>query len=676
MRRISIFSKIIVLNLGLTVVLIGCVLFACLHYISVGFDEQSIEKLATNQNTVDGEITDYERELTGIATALSKTQGFADAVFKHDADTVQTIIRQVGSVPPVEFITVSDAEGNVIARSHSDKRGDSVKNQYNVKEGLAGKTTFGIEEGTVVKFSLRAGHPVYHEGKLVGVICLGLNIASNKFVDGIKKRLGVACTLFKGDMRISTTIMRQGKRAIGTKMDNPKVIQTVLVEGKTFKAKNTILGIEYDTLYWPLIDIHGKIAGMYFIGVERTLIEKIESDIFFSVLLISGIVALLIIAGSAFFAKNLSKPIVQATRYAQKVAKGHLEDELSVKSNDEVGLLAEALGKMVESLKQMIAQAELKTQEAEKQTEAARQATEEAEQAKHQAEIAKHEGMLQAANQIDAVMQRLSSTSQKLATQIKQATDGVDRQSARTTETATAMEQMNATVGEVARSASESASHAENAKLKALEGNKSVEQVIASIAVVNSQAEELQNSMTSLGSQAEDIGRIMQVIEDIADQTNLLALNAAIEAARAGEAGRGFAVVADEVRKLAEKTMQATKEVGQAIASIQEGARKSIAETQDATHSVAESTSLAEQSGSALAEIVKLITNTAQQVTSIATAAEEQSATSDEINRAVDEISHISDQAAELMDLSTQAVSDLTREADELHSIVSSLKSQ
>ncbi len=676
MRRISIFTKIIVLNLSLTIILVGCVLYACLHYIHAGLDEQSIERIASNQNSVDGEIKDYERELAGIAKALSKMQGFAEAVSKHDFKAVQAMIRQVASVPPVEFVTVSDAEGKVIARSHSDKHGDSVASQYNVKEGLEGKDSFGIEEGTVVKFSLRAGNPVYYNDKIVGVVCLGLDIASNKFVDGIKERLGVACTLFKGDTRISTTIMRQGKRAIGTKMDNPKVIQTVLVDGKTFKAKNTILGIEYDTLYWPIIDIRGQIAGMYFIGVERTLIEKIENDIFMSILAISAVVSLLIILGSAFFAKNLSKPIVQATRYAQKVADGKLDDELTVKSNDEVGLLAEALGKMVESLKNMIGQAEIKTQEANKQAEAARQATEEAEQAKQQAEIAKQEGMLQAANQIDAVMQRLSSTSQKLATQIRQATEGVDRQSVRTTETATAMEQMNATVGEVARSASESASHAEDAKFKALEGNKSVEQVIASIAVVNSQAEELQNSMTALGSQAEDIGRIMQVIEDIADQTNLLALNAAIEAARAGEAGRGFAVVADEVRKLAEKTMQATKEVGQAIASIQEGARKSISETKEATKSVAESTSLAEQSGAALAEIVDLITNTAQQVTSIATAAEEQSATSDEINNAVEEISHISVQAAELMDLSSQAVIDLTKEADELHAIVSNLKNQ
>ncbi len=676
MRRVSIFMKIILFNLSLIGILVGSVLVACLHYIHVGLDKQFLERLTSNQNCVVGEIEDFGRELNGIAKLLSEEKNFSEAVLNLDADTVQARIKQAGSIPPVEFITVTDAKGIVIARSHSDKRGDSVLDQFNVEEGLKGKTSFGIEEGTVVKFSLRAGQPIYHEGKIIGVVSLGLNIANNNFVDGIKKRLGVACTLFKGDTRNSTTITHEGKRAIGTKMDNPEIIQTVLVEGKTFKDRNTILGVDYDTFYWPLIDIHGKIAGMFFIGMDRTMVKKTEKDTFYSVLLITAIITVLVIAGSAFFARNLSTPIAQATLYAQKVADGNLDDELTVKSNDEVGILVQALGKMVASLRDMISQAEIKTKEAENQAEAARQATEAAEVAKQQADTAKHEGMLQAAMQIDGVMQRLSSTSQRLAVQVKQATEGVDRQSARTTETATAMEQMNLTVGEVARSASESASHADNAKCKALEGNKSVEQVIASIAVVNTQAEELQNCMTSLGTQAEDIGRIMQVIDDIADQTNLLALNAAIEAARAGEAGRGFAVVADEVRKLAEKTMQATKEVGHAIASIQEGARKSIAETQHASNSVAESTALAKQSGAALAEIVDLITNTALQVTSIATAAEEQSATSDSINKAVDEISHIAIQAAELMDLSSKAVMDLTKEADELHSIVRSLKNQ
>ena len=131
--------------------------------------------------------------------------------------------------------------------------------------------------------------------------------------------------------------------------------------------------------------------------------------------------------------------------------------------------------------------------------------------------------------------------------------------------------------------------------------------------------------MGELGKQAQGIGQIITVIEDIADQTNLLALNAAIEAARAGEAGRGFAVVADEVRKLAEKTMSATREVVDFVGAIQDCAQKNVVATDSAVKLVEESTGLAGQSGEALHAIVGMVQRTADQVRAIATASEEQS---------------------------------------------------
>jgi methyl-accepting chemotaxis protein len=276
----------------------------------------------------------------------------------------------------------------------------------------------------------------------------------------------------------------------------------------------------------------------------------------------------------------------------------------------------------------------------------------------------------QAVDEAEEISQYLSSAAEELSAQIEQASRGADEQKARVAETSTAMEQMNSTVFEVAKSASQAAEEADTAKANAQEGEKMVGEVIAAVGDVQNQADGLKVSMEELGIQAAGIGNILEVITDIADQTNLLALNAAIEAARAGEAGRGFAVVADEVRKLAEKTMAATSEVGGAIDRIQSMTRDNVAATERAAKAVSHSTELANESGRALQEIVSRVDNAADQVRSIATASEEQSATSEEINRATDDINRISVETSQVMVESSKAIQEVASMASRLNSVI------
>ena len=373
-------------------------------------------------------------------------------------------------------------------------------------------------------------------------------------------------------------------------------------------------------------------------------------------------------------ASGISKPVVKGVDFAMAIANGDFGRDLDINQKDEIGVLADALRKMVSTLKAKIEEAAIESKNATEEADKAKVATQEAENAKQQAERAKEDGMLQAADRLSSVVSIVSSASEELSAQIEQSSNGAEHQSKRLAETATAMEEMNATVLEVAKNASQATDTAEKAKQKAQEGATIVNKVLNGIGEVQNQSLELKDDMTTLGKQAEGIGHVMNVISDIADQTNLLALNAAIEAARAGEAGRGFAVVADEVRKLAEKTMTATKEVGDAIQQIQNGTRKNIANVDRTVTKIDEATSLAKSSGDVLTEIVRFVDLSTDQVHSIATASEQQSSASEEINRSVEEVNRIAAETMDALRQSAHAVADLAQQSQELTNMIQEMQ--
>ncbi|AGC50767.1 methyl-accepting chemotaxis protein [Lawsonia intracellularis] len=392
------------------------------------------------------------------------------------------------------------------------------------------------------------------------------------------------------------------------------------------------------------------------------------------IFIITGILLLITIVVSFIVTRSITKPVTQTTLFAQNVAAGHLDQHLKITSTDEIGQLGIALNTMVDSLKAKILEATQQSEAAKRKEEEARVATAKAEEALKRAEQGRHEGMVTAAGRLEDIANVISSASTELSAQIEESGRGANEQAARVKETATSMEEMSTTVVEVAKNASETSDISSQTRQKAIDGADIVRKVIQSIETVHNQSRELKSDMAVLGDHAQSIDQIMGVISDIADQTNLLALNAAIEAARAGEAGRGFAVVADEVRKLAEKTMVSTTDVGNAIKAIQESATQSMSQVDSAVQNIEIATTLASQSGLALDEIVHMVDATADQVRAIATASEEQSASTEEINQSISEINHIATETARAMDEASQAVSDLAKQAQSLASLIHEMK--
>ncbi|NDV21965.1 methyl-accepting chemotaxis protein [Desulfovibrio sp. JC022] len=409
--------------------------------------------------------------------------------------------------------------------------------------------------------------------------------------------------------------------------------------------------------------------------VETVIDDAVVADTTKIVLIMLALLLFALTPLCIVIVRSIVRPVQAATDAAVHVSEGDLTITLNPTGRSEISTLQRAINTMTTTLDENLTDIKRKEAESAEQARVAQKMAAEADEARKEAEGAKREGMLAAANKLETVLNSIVKISRDVEKSTNEIMNGSEFQKERIAETATAMEEMNATVLEVAKNATETNEDTEQTRDKASEGQSVVQGTIESMVGIQDQTNELERLMDQLNTQSIEIGTVMGVINDIADQTNLLALNAAIEAARAGDAGRGFAVVADEVRKLAEKTIGATDEVDKSISSIQGLAKQNIEGMRTAVEAIGGATDHSRSSGEVLSEIVTLASNAAGQVQSIATAAEEQSATSDEINRSIAEIDSMTEDNARNSMLAAEAATDLSREVDALVALVEELRS-
>jgi methyl-accepting chemotaxis protein len=346
--------------------------------------------------------------------------------------------------------------------------------------------------------------------------------------------------------------------------------------------------------------------------------------------------ALICIGAGTFLAGFLSHSITQTSiallMQAEAVAAGDLtRSELAVHSDDELGDLTVAVNKMSAHLKRTLM----------------------------------------------AIMEnsaQVASASEELSASATLQAQGADTQKDHTTQVASAMQEMAATVQEVSENSHKAAEASRSAAQAARQGGEVVQEALASMRSIADSTRKVAARVVELGKGSQQIGKIIAVIDDIADQTNLLALNAAIEAARAGEQGRGFAVVADEVRKLAERTTKATNEIAGMIESIQVETKNAVQAMEQGNLEVEKGVQKTSASGAALDEIIKLAENVGDMISQIATAATEQSATTEQINSNIAQISSTAQESSVAAEETVKACTDLSGRALDLQNIVTQFK--
>jgi methyl-accepting chemotaxis protein len=348
-------------------------------------------------------------------------------------------------------------------------------------------------------------------------------------------------------------------------------------------------------------------------------------------IIITAIVVALGIFFSTFISRSVRKPVAELKGVLEKVAQGDLSVDIKVESKDEIGMISQSLKDALSSIKSLIAKSK-------------------------------------------TISSSLASSSEELSATTEEISRNLKSQTERASQIASAAEEMSQTVVDIAKNASNIAEVSVTTAGVAKEGKDMTIKTANEIKVIEDAISKLSEVINILGDRSRQIGEIVTVIKDIADQTNLLALNAAIEAARAGEQGRGFAVVADEVRKLAERTAKATDEIAEMIRGIQSEVDVAEGSMEDATKKVASGVELSQKAANILGQILGKAQELQSMIQQIASATEEMSSVTDHITQDIGSIAEGSKEISLAVDQSAQTASDIARLGGELNTAIGRFK--
>ncbi|MBP2636416.1 MAG: hypothetical protein H6Q72_2323 [Firmicutes bacterium] len=616
-KNLGIKQKLVVYTTLFIAIAVLAVAVPALYFFTTNMEKQMEVETNEGLEGLNSILESYKNDAAIYAMIFSRHPEVIKAMEAGDSAAIVRILGPLAKEAKLDSVTVSDAKGVVIARTHDAKKGDSVMNQANVQKALKGTTSAAIESGTVVKLSVRAGAPVYNAaGQIVGVITPGYTASRDEIVDKVKQMFGVDATLFLDDERIATTIMKDGKRVVGTKLD-PVIAEKVLKQNQKYMGHANIVGKEYITSYLPLLGPEDKPIGILFSGQDVSVLNAEKNKMMLTI----GAIALCALGVGVvltfFLAKGITTPIGRLVEGVGKVAAGDLTQRVAITSGDEIGVLAGHFNAMVDHLKALVRQVS-----------------------------AIAENLSASSQELTASAEQTAQAANQVAITITEVANGAEQQLKAVDNTASVVEQMSTGMQQIAVNINTAADTSKKSTGSAQAGSSAVEKAMNQMKLIENTVTNSAQVVTTLGERSKEIGQIVDTISGIAGQTNLLALNAAIEAARAGEQGRGFAVVADEVRKLAEQSNDAAKQIAELIAIIQQDTDGAVVAMAEGTKEVRIGTEVVNDAGHTFKEIFQSITEVTTQIGGISDVIRQMVTGSQKIVDSVHDINVISKEAA------------------------------
>ncbi|HHJ15502.1 MAG TPA: methyl-accepting chemotaxis protein [Gammaproteobacteria bacterium] len=508
------------------------------------------------------------------------------------AESAQTSYNLLQASGVLDRLQITDVDGQLLFSAPESVRGRT--GAHLIERALkGGKITRGLERGD--------------DGRLLAIVAFPLSMRGQVIGAGVYAReLTAAIADFK--QNDASDVFVVDSSGVAEYATDRSLFQRLDLQLPALSKRTVdVAGLDdsvYSVVSLPIVDSEGEpVAHLVSVKDYTESFDRQKSFNFWAYL-VTGTILMLAMVGFYWYMLHAMRPLDNAVVTLRSIADGDLTVQVNTTRNDEIGQLQTAMARTISQLRNLIMP-------------------------------------------VNEVAGKLYQTAARMTEITNETCRGVEKQEKEVTSVVTAMNQMTATVQEVARNAALAADAASNADSEA---NSSSQLLKVTIQAINELAAEVDNTseaITRLRQDSENIGAVLDVIRSIAEQTNLLALNAAIEAARAGEQGRGFAVVADEVRTLASRTQESTQEIQEMIERLQNGSQNAVStmgESRNKAHATAKQANKAETS---LDTIIQAVSTINQMNVQIASAAEEQAAVAQEINQNVVSIHQVAESSAQ-----------------------------